>query len=133
MVGVGDWPDVDTLGRERGIGTAGERDDFMLVGFEDCGEDDGTEATGSSSDGNFDNIQQGRVSEAAQRYHTPIYILDRVLRHLLCNPLMRSTASIAPHASCIRRQKEDNSCHSLTHFAFRKVRGSRKAIQVVHS
>lgn len=55
MVGVGDWPDVNAFGRERGIGTAGEGDNFMLAGIEDCGEDDGTEAAGCSSDCDFDH------------------------------------------------------------------------------
>lgn len=43
-----------------------------------------------------------RVSEEAQRYHTPVYILDRtggrIIGPLLCNSLMQSDASIAPHA-----------------------------------
>ena len=50
MVDVGDWMDVDTLGRKRGIGFAGESDSMMLESVADCGELDGKNTTGSLSD-----------------------------------------------------------------------------------
>lgn len=58
-VGVGDWPDVTALGRERGIGIAREGDNFMLASIEDCGEDDGTEAAGGSSNCDFESVEVG--------------------------------------------------------------------------
>ena len=56
MVGVAERPDVDTSGRERGIGVAEESDSLVLASVEDCGEGDGTKAVGSSSDSNSDHV-----------------------------------------------------------------------------
>ena len=64
MIGVRDWPNIDTPGCERGIGAAGEGHDFMLVGVEDFGEDCGTKAAGSSGDCDFDH---GGDSEYSSR------------------------------------------------------------------
>lgn len=60
VVGVGDWPDVDATGSERGIGVTGEGNNLMLASIKNRGEYDGTEAARSSSDCDFDHIGYGK-------------------------------------------------------------------------
>lgn len=53
-------PDVDAFGGERGIGAAGEHNNFIVASIDDGGKDDGTEAAASSGNCNFDHIQHSR-------------------------------------------------------------------------